>query len=198
MKSWGFDLVNYTDGGDGCTFANQTSFKEGHGSKNVVGYDSDYNCVYEFESSSKAAKHLNLNRGSISAVCSKNNRTKTTKGLTWFYKEDIELLSDKDIEILIDNRFTKKWKANSGSYTKGQPSSRNKRVCMFNLDWILIHTFGSAKEAGEFVNVTGGAIQYACLKSKKSICKKYKWKYEEDVNFRSHEIGKGYNGRNTE
>ena len=30
MKSWGFDLINYTNGGDGCTFANQTSFKKGH------------------------------------------------------------------------------------------------------------------------------------------------------------------------
>ena len=30
MKQWGFDLVNYTSGGDGCTFENQTSFKRGH------------------------------------------------------------------------------------------------------------------------------------------------------------------------
>lgn len=30
MKQWGFKLVNYTNGGDGCTFANQTSFKKGH------------------------------------------------------------------------------------------------------------------------------------------------------------------------
>lgn len=30
MKTWGFDLINYTNGGDGCTFSNQTSFKKGH------------------------------------------------------------------------------------------------------------------------------------------------------------------------
>lgn len=29
-KSWGFDLVNYTEGGDGLTYGNQTSFKKGH------------------------------------------------------------------------------------------------------------------------------------------------------------------------
>lgn len=29
IRSWGFDLVNYTGGGEGCTFANQTSFKKG-------------------------------------------------------------------------------------------------------------------------------------------------------------------------
>jgi hypothetical protein len=30
FKTWGFDLINYTNGGGGCTFANQTSFKKGH------------------------------------------------------------------------------------------------------------------------------------------------------------------------
>jgi hypothetical protein len=29
FKTWGFDLLNYTWGGDGATFANQTSFKKG-------------------------------------------------------------------------------------------------------------------------------------------------------------------------
>lgn len=29
IKSWGFKLVNFTDGGDGLTFGNQTSFKKG-------------------------------------------------------------------------------------------------------------------------------------------------------------------------
>ena len=32
FRTWGFDLINYTSGGDGCTFANQTSFKKGHSS----------------------------------------------------------------------------------------------------------------------------------------------------------------------
>jgi len=39
FKAWGFDLINYTSGGDGCTFANQTSFKKGQGGKKVVGFD---------------------------------------------------------------------------------------------------------------------------------------------------------------
>jgi len=29
MKTWGFNLINYTMGGDGCTFGNETSFKKG-------------------------------------------------------------------------------------------------------------------------------------------------------------------------
>lgn len=30
IRSWGYSLINYTNGGDGCTFGNQTSFKKGH------------------------------------------------------------------------------------------------------------------------------------------------------------------------
>lgn len=30
FKAWGFNLINYTYGGDGSTFANQTSFKKGN------------------------------------------------------------------------------------------------------------------------------------------------------------------------
>jgi hypothetical protein len=30
FKTWGFELINYTNGGDGCTFGNQTSFKKEH------------------------------------------------------------------------------------------------------------------------------------------------------------------------
>ena len=30
FKSWGFKLINYTNGGDGATFGNQTSFKKGN------------------------------------------------------------------------------------------------------------------------------------------------------------------------
>ena len=30
FKTWGFNLINYTQGGDGATFANETSFKKGH------------------------------------------------------------------------------------------------------------------------------------------------------------------------
>lgn len=30
FKSWGFNLINYTNGGDGSTFGNQTTFKKGN------------------------------------------------------------------------------------------------------------------------------------------------------------------------
>jgi hypothetical protein len=186
MKSWGFNLINYTSGGDGCTFSNQTSFKNGQGSKIVFGYNSIYEKVYEFESSKKASSHFNLNRGSISAGCCYNNRTKTVVGFAWFYKNDIKLLSENEIKKQIDSKFLSNKKANLGSFKKGI-SLRSKKVLMFDLNSKFIRSFNSAKEAGSYIGVTGGAIQFACIKSKKSICKNYKWKYE-DTNNGSHEI----------
>lgn len=49
---------------------------------------------------------------------------------------------------------------------------------MYDLNWNLIMEFDSAKNAGEFINVTGGAIQHACTKSKTNKCKNYKFKYK--------------------
>ena len=37
---------------------------------------------------------------------------------------------------------------------------------MYDLNWNFIKEFKSAKEAAEYIGVTGGAIQFACLKSK--------------------------------
>jgi hypothetical protein len=49
---------------------------------------------------------------------------------------------------------------------------------MYDLNWNYIKTFDLAKLAGESIDVTGGAIQFACLKSKKNKCKNNKFKYE--------------------
>lgn len=175
FKAWGFDLINYTVGGDGCTFANQTSFKKGQGGKKVVGYNSNYEKKYEFDSMRQAEEFLGTR--SMWGVLIKER--KTCKGFTWFYLEDIQSLTKNELISQIKLRFTNESKSNSGSFIKGQKGFNNKKVNMYDLDWTFIKSFESAKEAGEFVGVTGGAIQFACLKSKNNKCKKYKFKYEK-------------------
>ena len=48
FKTWGFNLINYTNGGDGCTFANQTSFKNGENTRPVVALTKEGLFVKEF------------------------------------------------------------------------------------------------------------------------------------------------------
>ena len=111
MKQWGFNLVNYTDGGDGCTFANQTSFKKGHKNslgrkhtkeskkkigdnnwlkgkpsprrKKVVQMDLDDNVINIWEYIHQAAEETNSSDSKIVSVC-KGNR-KTHNKFKWKY-----------------------------------------------------------------------------------------------------------------
>ncbi len=174
IRAWGFNLINYTNGGDGCTFGNQTSFKKGQGGKKVIGYDFNGDIQYEFDSTKQADSILKTR--SIWGVCI--GKRKTAKNIAWFYLDDIIELDKIDLLIRIKNRFVKEYRPNSGYFKKGVKSLKKQKIGMYTLDNKLIKIFESIGDAANEVGVTNGAIQFACTKSKKSICKKYKWKYE--------------------
>jgi hypothetical protein len=177
MRTWGFDLINYTNGGDGCTFGNQTSFKKGQGGKKVIGYNSLFEKVYEFDTAEDATKHFNTHRSSIPKCAS--GKTKTIKKIAWFYFEDIVNLSVSDVNEKIKNRFTIIKQVNSGSFKKGNVSLKKQKVEMYSLEGEYLKTFESIGDAAKEVCVTNGSIQFACTKSKKGVCKNYKWKYSK-------------------
>lgn len=75
FKTWGYDLLNYTSGGDGCSFANETTFKKGQ----VAHNDSNTNikcywCKKEFK--------ISPSRLGIKKYCSKDCYAKSKKGIT--------------------------------------------------------------------------------------------------------------------
>ena len=112
MKTWGFDLINYTNGGDGCTFGNQTSFKKGHQlwlgkkhseeSKKKIGYNNFFkgkpafnrkvviqlslndDFIKEWEYIELAAIETNSLKTKIVAVC--KGKRKTHNNFKWKYK----------------------------------------------------------------------------------------------------------------
>ncbi len=112
MKTWGFDLINYTKGGDGCTFGNQTSFKKGHKSwlgkkhseetkkkigennysngkpainrKPVIQLSLNDEFIKEWDAIELAAIETNSIRTKIVAVC--KGRRKTHNNFKWKYK----------------------------------------------------------------------------------------------------------------
>jgi len=113
MRQWGFNLVNHTDGGDGCTFGNQTSFKKGHKSwlgkthseetkkkisdnnwnkgrlafnrRKVVQMDLDDNIIKVWDSLSDAEVGTDFLKAKISACC--RGKNKTHKNYKWKYYE---------------------------------------------------------------------------------------------------------------
>lgn len=112
MKTWGFDLINYTNGGDGCTFGNQTSFKKGHQlwlgkkhseeSKKKIGENNFFNgkpafnrkaviqlslnddFIKEWGYIELAAIETNSSKTKIVAVC--KGKRKTHNNFKWKYK----------------------------------------------------------------------------------------------------------------
>lgn len=178
MRTWGFDLINYTNGGDGCTFGNQCSFKKGQGGKKVVGYNSEFEKVYEFDTATEASEYLKLHKSLIPKCCSFTCREKTVKNITWFYLNDISNLNKQELNNKIKQRFTINYQPNSGNFKKGGIGIRAKKVVMYDLNDNFIMEFESAKKAGDYIGVTGGAIQYACLICKNNKCKNNKFKYK--------------------
>lgn len=176
VKTWGFDLINYTSGGDGCTFGNQTSFKKGQGGKQVVGYNKDGVKCYNFETAEDATKFFKIHRSSIPSCA--NGNSKTIKGYAWFYYEDIKNLSIKDLNEKIKERFIIIRKPNSGSFKKNQKGNRSKKVVVIDLHTNEKHIFDSGVDAGKFINVGQSGVSWA-LRNNKIIKKQFKIeKYE--------------------
>jgi len=177
MKAWGFDLVNNTNGGDGCTFGNKTSFKKGQGGKKVVGYDSNYIKQYEFETAEDATNYFKINRSSISNCASGKN--KTIKNIAWFYLENIVNLSVLELEKKIKDKYTKELKSNSGTFIKGQKSLRSKKIIVENINTLEKSIYDSGKSFADIIGVSQPTIVWS-LKNNKLIKKIYKIKYYEN------------------
>ena len=114
FRQWGFHLTNYMGGGQGTTFANQTSFKKGHvpwnkgknhsenvkkkistslegnsckPKKKVVQLDKQENVIEIYDSMTKAAKDTNSLISKI-CLCCKRKR-KTHNNYKWKYEKDL-------------------------------------------------------------------------------------------------------------
>lgn len=166
----GTKLTNKTDGGDGLTFGNQTSFKKGEGGKEVEGYNKEGKLIHKFQTAAEASNFFNLNRSTITACALGYN--KTVKGLAWFYKNDLVGINKKELLKILKDRFTKKEnKENKGQFIKGCISHRAKILkCTFN-DTTKI--FENQTKCANYIGVTQSAISYA-LRNNTVIKNKFK------------------------
>lgn len=151
FKTWGFDLINYTHGGDGATFANQTSFKKGHISWNT-GVGNTFNCE----------KCGNIFKASITSkrkFCSQTCASlhKSEKLNSGVFKKGIEV-----------------W--NKG--IKGIKLKPDKNVYQFNKEkTVMIKKWNTAKEAGNTLNISVEGIGQ-CARGKSKSCGGYYWNYK--------------------
>ena len=147
FKSWGFKLINYTNGGDGATFGNQTSFKKGSVAFNDTNtYIMCENCKKEFKISpsrlgkkkfcskecySESKKGISfINNGSF-----KNNHTPWNKGITGYSTSKKGKPLQKEIKEKISNTL------------KGKLSKKKRKVKQLDMNRNLIKEFSSITEA---------------------------------------------------
>jgi hypothetical protein len=179
FKTWGFDLVNYTLGGDGSTFGNKGSFKKGNiphnkgiacsdetkqkiknkligisnvaSYKPIIQYDTDYNQIKRYKCISDA---IFESGGYFSASkisnCLKGKRNHH-RGFIWKYDNDVDL---NKVEI----KFLR------------------KQVIQFDKNLNEINRYSSIKMAEKETNILSVNI-CACCKGKVKTAGGYIWKY---------------------
>lgn len=169
----GCDLVNYTEGGDGATFANATSFKQGHGAKKVVMLDKNGTYMRTFDKIIDANAFTKKNNG-VSQVLSKRN--KTSGGYLFIYEEEYKNMTKEDIDEFVQQSKPKKLGANKTSFKKGSiPLKRIKTTFQYDINGNFIKEWKSASEAQRYYNLRGGIIN--CVNNKNKSAGGYLWSY---------------------
>lgn len=183
----GCNLVNCTDGGDGLTFGNKTSYKKGHGSIKIIALHLDGTIFRTFESVVEAVEILNLKKPSIYHVLRK--RFRNSAGYSWLYYDEYINMSDEDIKKHIEWSNYKKKQIENKSWFKigSKPKHKYKTIYQYNLttgefikEWI------TPNEASKQLNLNSIAIGN-CARGKTKSSGKFYWSYEKNKNYKEKE-----------
>lgn len=183
-------LVNFTNGGDGLTFGNQTSFKKGQNNKPVIILNKDGSFLKEFASVSEA----NLGLGKkIDAVLYGNG--KTAGGYIPILKDAFEKLTQEELSNIIEKAnkkemseaskqtyFKKGHNKGGTSYNKGKFGSDSNHPRKRSIEKIDKDTFEILEE---FCCISDAVRKYGTKSIEQALSGKNKtacgfiWRYKE-------------------
>ena len=147
----GYNLTNYTSGGDGLSFGNSTSFKKGHKS-----WNKGKGRIQTCEICKKSFKNINKNK-----TCSKDCETKYRK---------------LHLSSTTFKKGGKAWNKGKTGYKLGGKKT-SKVVLQLTLEGVLVKEHLGTKEAAVAMDCTLENIANACRGVNKTA-KGYKWKYK--------------------
>lgn len=162
FKAWGFNLVNNTHGGDGCTFGNQTSFKKGSVPKNKG-----------VALTSEAKEHLRkINLGKKTNDETKNKMSKSQKKVI-----------RTDFKLLIESSGKTRFKKGDSSWNKGLTNQKRKSKEIEQLDSNdnIVGEYKSYIEAAIKTNGSAEVIRKCCNGLSKTSGG-FKWRYKINKN----------------
>jgi hypothetical protein len=183
FKTWGFSLVNYTEGGDGSTFGNKGSWKKGNTPHNkgvpcreeikqkiknkligvpnvasykpIIKYDLEYRLIKKYKCIKDVVTESDgyFNHSSISS-CLTGKRVHY-KGFIWKYDDGSEIVM-KDVKLL------------------------KKPVIQYDLTLNELNKFDSIKEASKKTKVAENGI-VRCCKGEYLTAGNFIWRYNDDI-----------------
>ncbi len=182
FKTWGFSLVNYTEGGDGSTFGNSGSFKKGNiphnkgvacseetkqkirdkltgvsnvsSYKPIIQYDLQFNEVKRYKCVKDAIEESGgFFLASKISLCCKLKNIKH-KGFIWRY--------DNEEKLTKVNRKKRKGKC----------------VYQYDVNFNLLKYYSSLKEASDSLNIKPSNIFFCCNNENRKAGGFY-WRYKQ-------------------
>ena len=166
-KDAGCDLMNYTEGGDGCTFANKTSFKKGDNARKIVMLDKNGNLIKTFDKGIDACVFIGVK--GINHILSK--KRKTTKNMIFFYEDEYIKMNENDIKEHINWIKPKILVANKTSF-------KEVEILQYELNGNFIRCWKSLAEASKTLNINKVAICH-CAKGKTKSSGGFFWSYKK-------------------
>ena len=174
FKSWGFELLNGTDGGDGYDWSGRKHKKESNlknkinspHRKSVAQLDLDENIIKEYHSLREAALAVGGDRSHISRAC--RGLLKTSAGFKWSF---IDRINKQDIEE-VKNRVIK--------YDKPRIDSRMKKIQVFDLNGKLLDTCRSINDTSNKYNCHRLLIEKCCKEKGYYQTKNLTFRYDGD------------------
>jgi hypothetical protein len=175
FKSWEFDLLNGTDGGDGYDWSGRKHKKESNlknkinspHRKSVSQLDLDENIIKEYHSLREAALAVGGDRSHISRAC--RGLLKTSSGFKWKF---IDRINNHDF-VEVKNRIIK--------YKKPRIDSRMKSIQVFELNGNLLDICRSLNETSIKHNCHTSLIKKCCEEKGYYQTKNLTFRYDGDI-----------------
>lgn len=179
-KQEGHNLTNYTQGGDGLSFGNQTSFRKGDNTIQVVKICPKSGEILEFFESLKS-----VGCGHIGHVL--DNCKKSIKGFPYIKYDTYKSMSEEEIFNYLEcfnSRYSNKtktsfkkgmipWNKNKSGYK----TSKRKPVIQIDKSGNVLKEFECCEEAARYMGANTKAIRACLLGRSKTSCG-YIWKYK--------------------
>lgn len=174
FKSWGFDLLNGTEGGDGVDWTGKKHNKiskiknmvNNLNRKSVAQFDLEGNLINKYHSLREAARSVNGDRIHISRAC--RGILKTSSGFKWKFIDNINNYNFKPVQ----NRIVK--------YKKPRIDSRMKKIQVFDLEGNLISICKGLRETSRLYNCHVQLIKRCCDEKGYYQTKNLTFRYEGD------------------